>query len=108
VKTLVHDGLAAEGPRNLLGQGFAAEKWRSPASEFGGQSLYQADGERIHGELLKLGLEISERRVFRLMPKYRKAPSQTWRAFLTHHRRRVVHCNVTEPSHGWMDRTTDG
>jgi putative transposase len=80
----------------------------SPTSEFGGQSLYQADGERIHGELLKLGLEISERRVFRLMPKYRKAPSQTWRAFLTHHRRRVVHCNVTEPSHGWMDRTTDG
>jgi hypothetical protein len=103
VKTLVHDGLAAEGLRNLLGQGFAAEK-----CEFGGQSLNQADGERIHGELLKLGLEISERRVFRLMPKYRKAPSQTWRAFLTHHRRRVVHCNVTEPSHGWMDRTTDG
>src|SRR5439155_2034784 len=40
---------------------------------------------RIHGELLKLGIEISERTVSRLMPKYRKAPSQTWRAFLNNH-----------------------
>ena len=40
---------------------------------------------RIHGELLKLGLEISERTVSRLMPKYRKPPSQTWRAFLNNH-----------------------
>ena len=40
---------------------------------------------RIHGELLKLGLEISERTGSRLMPKYRKPPSQTWRAFLNNH-----------------------
>src|SRR5258706_410985 len=40
---------------------------------------------RIHGELLKLGVEISERTVSRLMPKYRKAPSQTWRSFLNNH-----------------------
>jgi putative transposase len=40
---------------------------------------------RIHGELLKLGVEISERTVSRLMPKYRTAPSQTWRAFLSNH-----------------------
>ena len=32
---------------------------------------------RIHGELLKLGFEISERTVSRLMPKARKNPSQT-------------------------------
>jgi len=80
---------------------------------------------RIHGELLKLGIEISERTVSRLMPKDRKPPSQTWRAFLNNHlsdlvsidfftvptvtfrvlfvfvvlshsRRRVVHFNVTE------------
>ena len=80
---------------------------------------------RIHGELLKLGIEISERTVSRLMPKRQKPPSQTWRAFLenhvnelisidfftvptatfrvlfvfvvlAHHRRRVVHFNVTE------------
>ncbi len=80
---------------------------------------------RIHGELLKLGMDISERTVARLMPKRKKPPSQTWRAFLdnhlndlvsidflvvptatfrvlfvlivlAHHRRRVVHFNVTE------------
>ena len=40
---------------------------------------------RIHGELLKLGLEVSERTVSRLMPKRRKPPSQSWRAFLANH-----------------------
>src|SRR5205807_6257991 len=38
---------------------------------------------RIHGELLKLGFEISERTVSRLMPKRRKEPSQTWKTFLS-------------------------
>ena len=80
---------------------------------------------RIHGELLKLGIEVSERTVSRLMPKRRKPPSQSWRAFLANHvnelisidfftvptatfrvlfvlvvlahqRRRVLHFNVTE------------
>ena len=81
---------------------------------------------RIHGELLKLGIVISEREVSRLMPpRSRKPPSQTWRTFLgnhvgtlasvdfftvptatfrvlyvffvlAHERRRVVHFNVTE------------
>ena len=37
---------------------------------------------RIHGELLKLGIEISERTVSRLMPQRHTAPSQTWRTFL--------------------------
>ena len=36
---------------------------------------------RIHGELLKLGVEISERTVSRLMPKYRKAPSPDLEVF---------------------------
>ena len=40
---------------------------------------------RIHGELLKLGFEISERTVSRLMQKRRKEPSQTWRSFLNNH-----------------------
>ncbi len=41
---------------------------------------------RIHGELLKLGLEISERTVSSLMPPCAsKPPSQTWRAFLKNH-----------------------
>ena len=86
---------------------------------------------RIHGELLKLGFDIAERTVSRLMPKRRPQPSQTWRTFLAnhvrdlvsidfftvptarlrvlfvlvvlaHHRRRVVHFNVTEhPTAAW-------
>jgi putative transposase len=86
---------------------------------------------RIHGELLKLGFEISERTVSRLMPKRRKEPSQTWKTFLSNHvaqlvsidfftvptlqlrvlfvfvvlahqRRRVLHFNVTEhPTAEW-------
>ena len=85
---------------------------------------------RIHGELLKLGFEISERTVSRLMPKDRK-PTQTWMTFLRNHvgqlvsidfftvatirlrvvyvfivlahdRRRVIHINVTEhPTAVW-------
>src|SRR5215470_11085082 len=39
---------------------------------------------RIHGELLKLGFEISERTVSRLMPKDRKT-TQTWMTFLRNH-----------------------
>ena len=86
---------------------------------------------RIHGELLKIGIEVAERTVSRLMPKRRPQPSQTWRTFLAnhvrdlvsidfftvptarlrvlfvlvvlaHHRRRVVHFNVTEhPTAAW-------
>ena len=86
---------------------------------------------RIHGELLKLGIDVSERYVSRLMPKNRKPPSQTWRTFLDNHlqdlvsidfmavptaafrvlyvlvvmahdRRRVLHFNVTEhPTAAW-------
>jgi len=80
---------------------------------------------RVHGELLKLGFEISERTVSRLMPKKDRNPTQTWMTFLRNHvgqlvsidfftvatiqlrvlyifivlshdRRRVLHFNVTE------------
>ena len=40
---------------------------------------------RIHGELLKLGLDVSQRTVARLMPRRPKPPSQTWRTFLQNH-----------------------
>jgi len=40
---------------------------------------------RIHGELLKLGLDISQRTVARLMPRRPRPPSQTWRTFLQNH-----------------------
>jgi putative transposase len=86
---------------------------------------------RIHGELLKLGIEVAERTVSRLLPKRPTPPSQTWRTFLAnhvrdlvsidfftvptaqlrvlfvlivlaHHRRRVLHFNVTEhPTAAW-------
>src|SRR5262245_33669569 len=45
---------------------------------------------RIHGELLKLGIEVGERTVSRLMPKRRPQPSQTWRTFLVNHVRDLV------------------
>ena len=86
---------------------------------------------RIHGELLKLGINISERSVSRWLPRPRRPPSQTWRTFLANHlnqlasidlftvptatfrvlfclvvlrhdRRRVLHFNVTEhPTAQW-------
>jgi transposase InsO family protein len=86
---------------------------------------------RIHGELLKLGLEVSQATISRYMIKQRKPPSQTWRAFLLNHvkdlvsidffvvptvtfrvlfvfivlahdRRRVIHFSVTEhPTASW-------
>src|ERR1700682_1229418 len=86
---------------------------------------------RIHGELLKLGFDASQRTVARLMPRPSTPPSQTWRTFLhnhvadlvsvdffvvptatfrllyvfvilLHHRCQVVHFNLTEsPTASW-------
>ena len=43
---------------------------------------------RIHGELLKLGFDISQATVSRHMPKRRPNPDQTWKTFLLNH----LHC----------------
>src|SRR3981189_2428106 len=40
---------------------------------------------RIHGELLKLGIEVSQATVGRYLPWRPKAPSPTWRSFLYNH-----------------------
>ena len=86
---------------------------------------------RIHGELLKLGIEISQAAVSKYMVRHREPPSPSWRAFLNNHvkdlvsidfftvptvtfnvlfvfvifahdRRRIVHFNVTEsPGAKW-------
>src|SRR3984885_14465754 len=86
---------------------------------------------RIHGELLKLGIEVAQSTVAKYLRRPRKPPSQTWRTFLTNHleqmasidffvvptatfrvlfvfvvlshaRRRVLHFQVTEhPSQDW-------
>jgi putative transposase len=45
---------------------------------------------RIHGELLKLGIEIGETSVSKYLVRNRKPPSQTWRTFLNNHVRSLV------------------
>ena len=45
---------------------------------------------RIHGELLKLGLDISEATVSKYMLRRYGPPSQSWRAFLRNHARDTV------------------
>ena len=89
------------------------------------------EAPRIHGELLKLGIEISQGTVAKYIPRSRRSPSPTWRTFLENHvtdlvsidfftvptasfrvlfafvilahdRRRVLHLNVTaNPSALW-------
>jgi transposase InsO family protein len=45
---------------------------------------------RIHGELLKLGIDIGETSVSKYMVRCRKPPSQTWRTFLENHASQLV------------------
>src|SRR5216684_1865362 len=89
---------------------------------------------RIHGELLKLGIEVSQATVAKYMVRRRGTPSQNWRTFLrnhaegiaaidmfvvafasfrllyvtiilTHERRRIIHTAVTEhPTAAWVSR----
>ena len=40
---------------------------------------------RIHGELLKLGIEVAPSTVGKYLHRRRNPPSQTWRTFLTNH-----------------------
>ena len=45
---------------------------------------------RIHGELGKLGINVSETTVAKYMVRHRHPPSQTWRTFLSNHVRELV------------------
>jgi hypothetical protein len=45
---------------------------------------------RLHGELLKLGIEVSQATVAKYMVKRRKPPSQPWRTFLENHVNQLV------------------
>ena len=45
---------------------------------------------RIHGELLKLGINIGETSVSKYMVRHRKPPSQAWRTFLKNHVKHLV------------------
>ena len=87
---------------------------------------------RIHGELQKLGISVSQSTVAKFMRRHPRPPSQTWRTFLTNHasqimaadlfvvptvtfrllfvlvilghdRRRIVHVAVTDhPTAAWI------
>jgi putative transposase len=89
---------------------------------------------RIHGELLKLGMDVCQATVAKHMVRCRRSPSQTWRTFLANHvgqimaadffvvptatgrllfvlvilahaRRRIVHMAVTEhPTAAWTSQ----
>ena len=93
---------------------------------------------RLHGELLKLGIDVGETSVGKYLVRHPKPPSQTWRTFLENHvqtmvsvdfftvptisfrvlyvflvlahdRRRIVHFNVTtHPTAEWTARATAG
>jgi putative transposase len=44
---------------------------------------------RIHGELLKLGIDVGESSVSKYMVRCRKLPSQIWRTFLENHAKQL-------------------
>ena len=45
---------------------------------------------RIHGELLKLGIDVCQSTVAKYMGRLRPPPSQTWRTFLSNHVGQIV------------------
>ena len=45
---------------------------------------------RIHGELLKLGIDTGQTSVTKYMARCRKPPSQNWRTFLQNHFSQLV------------------
>jgi hypothetical protein len=45
---------------------------------------------RIHGELLKIGIEVCQATVAKYMVRHRKPPSQTWQTFLRNHTQDLV------------------
>ena len=62
--------------RNLIRQmSHANPRWGAP---------------RIHGELLKIGIEVCQATVAKYMVRHRKPPSQTWQTFLRNHTKDLV------------------
>ncbi len=53
---------------------------------------------RIHGELLKPGIELSQATVAKYMERHRKPPSQAWRTFLDSHLKQLVSTEKLEKS----------
>jgi transposase InsO family protein len=136
-----HGGaLAARKISAVLGAAFKQiGKNRSASRQFSDSHIDSHFGEanplwrapRIHGELKKLGIAVSERTVSRILQTLKRPPSQTWKTFLQNHvgelvaidfftvptirlrvlfvflviehrRRRVLHFGVTEhPTAEW-------
>ncbi len=119
-----------EEPRHRLGRPGVAPEVRELIRDMcRANPLWGAP--RVHGELMKLGISISQAAVSKYLVRHRKPPSQTWRSFLGNHvkdlvsadfftlptatfrvlfvfivlhheRRRIVHFNVTEhPTAEW-------
>jgi putative transposase len=63
---------------------------------------------RIHGELLKLGIGISQAVFSKYMVRHRKPPSQNWRTFLENHAKDIVSLDLftvpKAPSAAWTGR----
>jgi putative transposase len=58
---------------------------------------------RIHGELLKLGINIGETSVSKYLVRHRQPPSQTWRTFLDNHVQSLVSVDFfTVPTIGFQ------
>jgi len=54
---------------------------------------------RIHGELRKLGIEVSERTVSRVLQTVKRPPSQAWKTFLQNHMGEIVAIVLQKGSH---------
>ncbi len=131
--------MAAPPLPRVLGQTLRSRRGGTPSRKPPDQGSRRTNGSgqsswgapRIPGELQKLGIDVAERTVSRLLPKRRSPLSQTWRTFPTNHvrdlvsidffavptaclrvlfvfvvlahdRRRVLHFNVTEhPTAAW-------
>ncbi len=52
--------------------------------------IHAGGAPRIHGELLKLGINIGETSMSKYLVRRRKPPSQTWRTFLENHTQSLV------------------
>ena len=63
---------------------------------------------RIHGELLKLGIDIGETSVGKYMIRPRKPPSQTWRTFLENHVKTMVSVDFFSAPHGRRSPVGEG
>ena len=54
-------------------------------AETGDLACPGAKAPRIHGELRKVGIEVSQATVAKYLIRHRRPPSQTWKTFLQNH-----------------------